>query len=193
MKKLILFSLPIFIFSCSNKDEKPKPVEEPQSALSQSNNSEAFNKSFATVLSNYYALKDAFVKEDTVKIAASAKALISAADSLKMNEMKADTSLIETAKMNAQNLRDEVKGLLGEAGIENKRKSFQMATSDLYDLLRVVKYDKEKVYMQHCPMAFGNKGADWLSSTTEILNPYLPKKMLDCGEVKDSVDYRVKK
>lgn len=193
MKKLILFSFPVLILSCGHKEEKPKPVDMPQVALTQSNNSETFNKSFAAVLSNYYALKDAFVKEDTAKITASSKALIIAADSLKLNEVKADTSLIETAKMNTQNLRDEVKGLLGEVGIENKRKSFQMATSDMYDLLRVVRYDREKVYMQHCPMAFENKGADWLSNTSEIMNPYIPKKMLDCGEVKDSVDYRTNK
>ena len=68
-----------------------------------------------------------------------------------------------------------------------------MATSDMYDLLRVVKYDREKVYMQHCPMAFEHKGADWLSNTSEIMNPYIPKKMLDCGKVKDSVDYRATK
>ena len=95
--------------------------------------------------------------------------------------------------MNAQNVSDETKGLLGETNIENKRKSFQMVTSDVYDLLRVVKYDREIIYMQHCPMAFENKGADWLSNTSEIVNPYIPKKMLDCGEVKISVDFRPKK
>ena len=176
MKKLILLALPVCILSCSNKDEKPKPVEVPQVALTQSNNSDAFNKSFALLLSNYYGLKDAFIKEDTAKIAMYSKATMQAADSLQLGELKADVALVETAKMNAQNLSDEVKGLIGEIGIENKRKAFQIITSDMYDLLRVVKYDKEIVYMQHCPMAFENKGADWLSNTSEIVNPYLPKK-----------------
>jgi hypothetical protein len=116
-----------------------------------------------------------------------------AADSLQLKELKAEAALIETAQVNAKNLSDEAKGLLGEAGIENKRKSFQMITSDLYDLIRVVKYDQAVIYLTHCPMAFDNKGADWLSTTSEIVNPYLPKKMIDCGEIKDSVDFRVKK
>ena len=192
MKKIILCSFPLFMLACSNKDEKPKSVDVPQSALTQSANSEAFNKSFSILLSNYYALKDAFIKEDTVNIAANAKALMIACDSLKLGELKADAAIVETAKMNNQNLKDELKGLQGEAGLLNKRKSFQMATSDMYDLLRVVKYDQAIVYMQHCPMAFENRGADWLSNTSDVANPYIPG-MDGCVEVKDSVDYRIKK
>jgi hypothetical protein len=44
-------------------------------------------------------------------------------------------------------------------------------------------------------MAFGeDKGANWISNTEEIINPYLGKNhpefksgMLHCGEVKDSI------
>ena len=179
--------------ACNSNDEKAKPADVSQSALTQSKNNEAFNKGFGKLLSSYYALKESFVKEDTNLVATNAKALMQAADSLQLKELKAEAALIETAQMNAKNLSDEVKGLLGEAGIENKRKAFQMITSDMYDLIRVVKYDQSVVYLQHCPMAFDNKGADWLSSSSEIVNPYLPKKMPDCGEVKDSVDYKIKK
>lgn len=192
MKKILLLSLPLFFMACSS-DDKKLPEPQPQSPLSQSNNSEVFNKSFALILSSYYDLKNAFVKEDTIKITIAANALKTAADSVKISELKADAAIVETAKLNAQNLSDELKGLLGESGIENKRKSFVIVTNDVYDLIRVVHYDREKVYMQHCPMAFDNKGADWLSNTAEIENPYIPKKMLDCGEVKDSVDFRPKK
>jgi HPt (histidine-containing phosphotransfer) domain-containing protein len=181
------------MIACNNKDEKAKTADIPQSALTQSKNNEAFNKSFDNLLSRYAALKEGFVKEDTNLVATNAKALMQAADSLQLKELKAEAALIETAQVNAKNLSDEAKGLLGEAGIENKRKSFQMITSDLYDLIRVVKYDQAVIYLTHCPMAFDNQGADWLSTTSEIVNPYLPKKMIDCVEIKDSVDFRVKK
>jgi Cu(I)/Ag(I) efflux system membrane fusion protein len=42
-------------------------------------------------------------------------------------------------------------------------------------------------------MAFDNKGADWLSASNEIVNPYMPKQMIDCGSNKDSVDFRPRK
>ncbi len=193
MKKIFLYSIPVLLMSCSSNDEKAKPAEVPQAALTQSKNNEAFNNSFAAVLNSYYSLKDAFVKEDTVKVNIAATELKKAADSLKLNELKADDLIIETAKINATTIADEVKGLLGETGLDNKRKSFQMITNELYVLVRAVRYDKEVIYFTHCPMAFNNKGADWLSNSSEIVNPYLPKKMLDCGEVKDSVDFRAKK
>ncbi|MDX5429468.1 MAG: DUF3347 domain-containing protein, partial [Bacteroidota bacterium] len=37
-------------------------------------------------------------------------------------------------------------------------------------------------YVQHCPMADSNKGADWLSTQKEIMNPYFGQDMLTCGE-----------
>jgi hypothetical protein len=41
-------------------------------------------------------------------------------------------------------------------------------------------------------MAFNNDGASWLSNSSIINNPYLPKIMLNCGEVRDSIDFRRK-
>ena len=40
------------------------------------------------------------------------------------------------------------------------------------------------IYIQHCPMADSNEGADWLSREKEILNPYFGAAMLSCGETK---------
>jgi len=47
-------------------------------------------------------------------------------------------------------------------------------------------------------MAFGeDKGADWISNSEEIVNPYLGKNhpeykgsMLHCGEIKDTIKAR---
>jgi Cu(I)/Ag(I) efflux system membrane fusion protein len=38
------------------------------------------------------------------------------------------------------------------------------------------------IYIQNCPMADSNKGADWLSLDKEIQNPYFGESMLSCGE-----------
>ena len=39
------------------------------------------------------------------------------------------------------------------------------------------------VYVQYCPMADENQGADWVSQEKEIRNPYFGATMLRCGEV----------
>lgn len=189
MRNLIFFSiLSLFIVSCSNDDAKQVTVE-PQKALGQSVNSDSFNVSFNAVLSSYYELKNAFIKEDINVINKVSNTLITNTAALKLTELKADSLIVNTAKQYTQNLQDELNGLVKEADLENKRQSFQIVTNDVYDLIRTVKYDRAKVYLQHCPMAFKNKGADWLSNSSEIENPYLPKMMLDCGVIKDSVDF----
>ena len=40
--------------------------------------------------------------------------------------------------------------------------------------------------LAHCPMAFDNKGADWLQRGTQINNPYFGDQMLRCGDIRES-------
>lgn len=39
-----------------------------------------------------------------------------------------------------------------------------------------------------CPMAFENKGANWIQSDSQVRNPYFGSKMLRCGEVKATLE-----
>ena len=45
----------------------------------------------------------------------------------------------------------------------------------------------QKVYVEFCPMADGDKGAYWASSEKEIRNPYYGASMLTCGEIKSTI------
>ena len=45
-----------------------------------------------------------------------------------------------------------------------------------------------ELYLTHCPMAFDNKGASWISSGKEIRNPFFGEKMLKCGEIKETIN-----
>jgi Cu(I)/Ag(I) efflux system membrane fusion protein len=40
--------------------------------------------------------------------------------------------------------------------------------------------------LANCPMAFDNKGADWLQRGTQINNPYFGGQMLRCGDIRES-------
>lgn len=190
MKRNYIYVFCLLLAACGGGDEKAKPVAEPQGPLAQSANSDAFNQSFGKLLSDYYALKDGFIAEKMEVINQSAKDMQLAADSLLLGELKADTSLIATAQSYSIGISAELKGLLGESGMEQKRKSFQLVSDQLYDLVRTVQYDRAVVYHDYCPMAFNDQGANWLSKESAIRNPYLPKKMLSCGEIKDSIDFR---
>ncbi len=63
------------------------------------------------------------------------------------------------------------------------RKHFK-TLSDQFIMLAITfgPFDNE-LYIQHCPMANDNKGADWISREKKILNPYFGESMIGCGEV----------
>ena len=193
MKKYPIFMMLLFFVACNgNNDQVVENEIKKDEPLTQSKNSELFNTQFDRFLNSYFHLKDALVLTNDTMAIASAQLLKTNADSLKLDELKADKSIIEMAKGYQESISAEAAALQGEKDIEGKRKSFQVISDDLYDLVRTVRFDKQKLYHQFCPMAFNDQGAYWLSPNSDIKNPYFGKKMLTCGEVKDSVDFRNK-
>lgn len=67
--------------------------------------------------------------------------------------------------------------------IEELRKAFQSVSETMIDMTITFKPLDRLIYVQHCPMADNNTGADWLSTNKEIRNPYFGSSMLTCGEV----------
>ncbi len=191
MKKLIVASFILLLAACSGGDEQAKVATKPNEPLTKSKNSPQFNQSFSQLTDAYFLLKENFITGNDTAIIATAKKLILAADSLQLKELKADSSIVETAKSFSQSLSAELKGLIGEKVLLQKRKSFNVVTDLVYNLIRTVQYDREVVYYQRCPMAFeeGDPNAFWLSKSSDIRNPYHPKTMLTCGEVVDSLKY----
>ena len=181
-----------FLAACGSADQKPNEEIKKDEPLAQSKNSENFNVKFTSLLNHYFHLKDAFVLSNDTMAVTHAKLLAGSADSLDMKEVIADTNIVDMAKQYVESVSAEAKGLAGEKDIEAKRKSFQMISDNMYDLVRTVRFDRQIVYHQFCPMAFNDAGAYWLSATADIKNPYFGKKMLTCGEVKDSIDFRGK-
>lgn len=190
MRPYFLYTAFILLSACVTGDERAKTEIQPRAPLSKNANSDVFNQSFGKLLEDYFALKDNFVAENESLINEYAAKLIIATDSLVLQELQADSNVVATAKTYTQGISAELKGLLGEKDLNNKRKSFQMIGDQLYDLIRTVQYDRAVIYHNFCPMAFNDQGANWLSNSREIRNPYIPKRMLSCGEIKDSIDFR---
>lgn len=186
MKKLLIVFAALAFIACSDDEKPAEQLVQPQKPLSQDVSSDKFNTQFADLLHSYYNLKDAVIQEDTSAIRKAATILNASNDSLSFKYYKGDATIVETARMFMQNISDELKAMNQEAALNDKRKSFEMIGDNLFTLMQTVGYKKEKVYKQFCPKAFENKGAFWLSSSEEIKNPYLPKQMLKCGEVKET-------
>jgi hypothetical protein len=205
MKKILIVILLLALVGfggynifCSGTDHK---ADEPkQEALNVSKNSSSFNTSFERLLNSYFSLKDALIDYDTAAANSSAHNLALLSDSLKINEIKGDStgSIQKVALDFAGTIGGSAKALVAEPDLTKKRREFQMISEGLYNLIRTVKYDGQKLYHQHCPMAFNDEEeAWWISNSNKIENPYLGNKhpkykatMVGCGDITDSLDFR---
>lgn len=201
MKKVLLVVLLIIVAiagfywyrfrNAGKKDNGPK-----QQPIVVKKHSDAFNNSIASALNSYFEMKMAFVDADTLKIKEYDKKFINELDSISLDELKKDTAgIFETAFSLLGDVKSNANSLLQQTDIKEMRMDFRQVNEQLYSLLKVINYEGEKIYWQHCPMAFGDdNGANWLSHTEEIINPYLGKNhpeykgtMLHCGEIKDTI------
>jgi len=191
---IVLFGVWRFFLKKEDRPAEPKPV-----SMLVSKHSEEFNQSMTRMMNAYYRLTEAFVNWDTILVNEQALQLKSELDSLKLDEMKKDSAIFPTVESQWGFVKTEIDGLLRDETLADKRASLNMLSQQVFDLLRIVKYDVAKVYYQECPMALDNNESSgfWLSSEAadeKRRNPYLGlhdpkynKAMLTCGSTRDSI------
>jgi hypothetical protein len=163
-------------------DKGPKPIP-----LAVSKHSEAFNSSFEKVLVTYYKLTEGFVANDTVAINKTGTELKAALDSFKIDELKADTLIYQTALQPYENAKAEAASIAIDPSLEEKKGSLNILSNELFSLLSTAKYDLAKLYWQECNKAFGeDKPGNWFSKTDKTENPYGQK---NCADIKTTLDF----
>lgn len=190
---LIVVAVAVYWFKFRKTDEPEQPKQQPiQSSL----HSDIFNKSVDGLMASYFEIKDAFVDADSAKVKTAVAKFIAAADSVKLEEFKKDSGAIYQSVM-AQlgDIKANAESIIHQHDITEMRKDFWNVSENIYPMLKSIHYEGKTLYWQNCPMAFGeDKGANWISNSEEVVNPYLGKNhptykatMLHCGEVKDSI------
>ena len=185
-----------FVFPKKRGDNGPQPE-----GLTVSKHSNNFNESMSKALDSYYALTETFVNWDTTKINTSLADLKISIDSLHIQEMEKDSAIYPTVQGQWESIKSEISGMQADTSLYEKREDLNMLSQQVFDLLRIVKYDAGKVYYQECPMALNNyeSSAFWLSTegdNKKRRNPYLGlhdpkygKAMLGCGATRDSINF----
>jgi hypothetical protein len=170
---------------------------EKQSAIGLKKHSNKFNTSVTNMMTAYFGMQNAFVEADTTKAKESCKKFIALVDSVDFNELKDDSiKIVENAKMFFSNVKANAESLVTQTDITEMRQDFRMISENLYPAFKSINYSGSTIYWQNCPMAFGEgKEANWISSTKEIMNPYMGKNhpeykgtMLHCGAVKETLE-----
>lgn len=184
------------LFKGKDRPTGPKPE-----GLTVSKHSSGFNESMSNAMNSYYVLTESFVNWDTTKINSSLAELKTSIDSLPIHEMERDSAIYPTVQGQWESIKAEIIGMQADTALYEKKEDLNMLSQQLFDLLRIVKFDAAKVYYQECPMALNNyeSSAFWLSTegdNKKRRNPYLGlhdpkygKAMLTCGATRDSINY----
>lgn len=183
-----------FYFINKNSKEYNLPK---QKALKVSEHNEAFHQSLGNMMADYYAMTEAFVNWDTTTINKKSADLMTSMNELNLVDLKKDSLIFETALIYQNKAKDQLGKLVEAKSLADKRISLNILTPTLYDFLRIIKYDHDKVYLLECPMAFNDEESGfWLNKTSDVRNPYLGtshpkyrKSMLECGLAKDTINF----
>lgn len=190
------FALWRFVFKKEDKPEGPKPV-----GLTVSEHTDSFNESMMAAMNSYYALTEAFVNWDTAKVNTTLAEFKTSVDSIRIQEMEKDSAIYPTVQSQWESIKAEIVGMQADTDLYEKKEDLNSLSQQMFDLLRIVKYDAAKVFYQECPMALNNyeTAAFWLSTegdSKKRRNPYLglydPKygrAMLTCGSTRDSINF----
>jgi Cu(I)/Ag(I) efflux system membrane fusion protein len=73
------------------------------------------------------------------------------------------------------------------ADIEKVRSDFALLSESMIAVAKNFGPSKRPVYRLHCPMAFDNRGADWLQDKKTTANPYFGSAMFRCGSIKETL------
>ena len=86
-------------------------------------------------------------------------------------------------------MREASSSLRRATDLEAARRPFVMISDTLAEALAHFGHaGPEDLFVAHCPMAFSNRGADWIQRGKEIRNPYFgASTMYRCGDVTRSL------
>lgn len=147
--------------------------------------SAAQKSEITALLQAYFQLKDALVASDEKQAARHARSMEE-----KLNDIEM-ASMAEAAHQHWMHILPKLKATLKEinskANIDSQRKAFVPLSEAVVEIARSFGPFEQAVYVMHCPMANEDKGANWLSTTEEVLNPYYGDLMLRCGEVTQEI------
>ena len=153
--------------------------------------SDEFQEQIRVVVEKYLSLQGALAGDDMGLAVTAAKSAIETLSQVQMsplNEKPHKVWMDRSAKMSKA-----LDTIQKAAKIDAARKAFEILSNELIAV--VVQFgipETQQLFRIHCPMAFDNKGADWLQADNEIRNPYFGALMLKCGEVTEEINAEMK-
>ena len=161
----------------------PTPDHQYQSATPA-----AFQQQLGELSEAYLRLKDALVATDSTAAGEYIQIFRTQLGTIDMSLLKGKAHSFWMEQLSA--LETHSQKIASSSDIEVQRKQFSFLSTALIQSIAAFGITGDPLYVQHCPMAQNDDGADWLSAEKEIRNPYFGDFMLTCGYVSDTLRLR---
>ncbi|MDF1696138.1 MAG: efflux RND transporter periplasmic adaptor subunit [Saprospiraceae bacterium] len=134
------------------------------------------------IISKYLTLKDALVATNQDNASREAALFEESLDQIDMSAVSQEVSNYWLSK--EKSLRSHSIKIKNGNSIEDQRRQFNFLSDEMIQTIKAFGTSEKTYFIQHCPMAENNEGADWISREKEIQNPYFGDKMMKCGFIK---------
>ncbi|MBI0398055.1 DUF3347 domain-containing protein [Cyclobacterium marinum] len=171
MMLIAAIALSAFMTACggNNRDDMMENMSEEDGMGDMMNEGDgnAMQSAMSPIMTSYLEIKDALVSDNQEKASNAAKSM------MEMSEM--------------EDMQSSLKGIADSQDLKEQRKFFSELSGQMYNMAQSGDMS-ETMYWNHCPMAMGGDGANWLSMSEKISNPYMGQKMPGCGSVQETLN-----
>lgn len=141
---------------------------------------EPMKRNLSQMLDEYITLKDAMVESDPEAAKEAANAVLNSANAMPVATLQVPEQK-EFAEKQVENVRRSAAAITATNDLGEQRNQLEDLSEAVFSLTKAFDATDKKVYYQHCPMVNNNQGAYWVSTNSEIRNPYFGSSMLKCG------------
>lgn len=149
----------------------------------KSGNSTEFRSQLSKALQVYFELENAIFEGNT-KISAEKATTLSKVVSNIEAESLGKEKLSSWGEV-SQQLQTAAGNLVSKEDIAEQRSAFFEVSNAMLDMVKNYGPLNVDAFLYHCPMAL-KSGAQWLSASKDVANPYLGEKMATCGTLVES-------
>lgn len=146
---------------------------------------EAFRQQMQKMTDNYLELKDVLVSSEQEAAQLKANEILASLEEIDMKLLAREPHMYWMERL--EEMKASAEAITNTDNIDTQRKHFKTLSKSVIKAARAFG-TAEKLYVQYCPMADNDEGANWLSQTEEIRNPYYGDMMLTCGNVESIIN-----
>ncbi|WP_242916474.1 DUF3347 domain-containing protein [Pontibacter liquoris] len=170
----------------AHNDSKAAPGKAVVDAPDYTSAAAPVKEQITAVVDSYLKLKDNLVASDASKAQADAKAVVAAAEKVDVAALDGEQKAFAEEKLGE--VKQAASKIAAATAVDAQRAELELLSEATFALTKAFDATGQKLYYQHCPMANNNDGGYWISTVSEIRNPYFGDQMLKCGSTEEELN-----